>query len=319
MDTAKVKRIHDLQSQIAYYDLLYHLFKEPVIENTQYDLIKTEYLRLIKAYPIAVDIVPKARSIREQILSKGKTARHDFPMLSLINCNSLHELSRWFDKVEAQEVTLEPNIIGCSVELVYVGGCLHKAVNRGDGLEGKDITISMYGVAGVPQQIADCERINIHGWVTIRNDRLHEVGSAALRTCSPDMLVAKGLMDMFIPDSLVNLECLEFVAHTVNIPGVIFNRVELNAVMRSWGFNTVTQSVVSGKIREVGALEEELETFTEQQLSKDLYKTNGYIFTVNETQRRLELGYTSRYPEYSIHYTQAKAHDSQPKDPSIGS
>lgn len=305
-------QLHGIKSRLDYYDLMYYVFKEKALDDTIYDQLKMEYHKLLRENPLAASETPKARSIRDQILARGKTAKHDFPMLDVPQARDLHEVVRWLDKVDAKDITIEPYILGCSVELVYVGGTLHKAVNLGDGMEGKDVTINMYGVRGVPQQIPETGRVNIHGRVTMTKENQFKgpMGGAGTRMC-----VANAMMNLFNgnPEE-TNLEYLEFIPHSVNIPGVTFDLMELNGILMAWDFDPAVKWVFNGKCREVGAWEESIEAYVEKQLRNMPYETDGFIFTVNETQRRLELGYTSRFPEFAIHYIPRKANDAEERN-----
>lgn len=280
---------------------MYHVFKEPLVDDEFYDGVKLTYVHMCRDNPELAQATPKARTIAEQIATNHHEARHDFPMLELRETNDLHGLRRWFELVEADSIVVEPYLAGCEVELVYVGGNLHKAVNRGDGLIGKDITLDMYSVRGVPQTIPELERVNIHGKVVIskRNIGL----TAGFEHCHPVMVVAHHLMKSY-PGVIAASEpdILQFIPHTVNIPGVTFDLMELRGILIAWDFNIPQARVFSGNCREIGALEEGIEEYVKQNLEDPEYDYLGLMFRVNETQKRLELGYTSRYPEWAINY-----------------
>ena len=296
-----IQKLHELGANLTNYDLMYHVFKEPIVDDEFYDRTKRDYERMCRDNPQAANAIPKARSIRDQMLSKGNPARHDFPMLPLLDVFDLSGVKRWFEMFDAKDVVVEPSLLGIEVELVYVGGSLHKAVNRGDGLEGKDITMNMYLVNGVPQQIPETDRVNIHGKVVISH--ANKLATPGWEHCDPRMVAAHHLMNVLDQG---RPECLEFIPHTVNIPGCPFDLMELRMILKSWDFASTPVTVFNGKCRELGSIEEGIDDFEEKHLNDYGYTIDGLTFRVNETQRRLELGYTSRYPEWAFKYIRGK-------------
>lgn len=299
-----VQQLHELAASLTNYDLMHHVFKEPIVTDEFYDYTKRLYERMCRDNPQAAKAIPKARSIRDQMLSQGNPSRHDFPMLPLLDVFDLSGVKRWFEMFDAKDIVIEPSLLGIEVELVYVGGSLHKAVNRGDGLEGKDITMNMYLVNGVPQQIPETDRVNIHGKVVI--SRMDQLETPGWEHCDSRMTTAHHLMNVL---GLGRPECLAFIPHTVNIPGCPFDLMELRMVLMGWEFNLSPAWVFNGKCREMGAIEEGIDAFEEKQLKDYIYPTDGLTFRVNETQRRLELGYTSRYPEWAFKYIRGKINE----------
>lgn len=296
----KAEKIHRLHTEIVYYDLMYYVFKESVITDDEYQQLKAELVTAVNDCPLAAAEAPKARAIRDQLLSRDRDARHDFPMLELRETYDIHGLKRWFDLFDAKDVVISPNVIGVEVELIYVGGTLHKAINRGDGLIGKDITINMYGVNGIPQQIPETDRVNIHGKVAVALDKQAKL-PVWVDSC-PSMCAAHLMLNMFNTETNTNHEYLDFIPQVVNIPGVTMDHIDLREILIGWGFKGMVQRIFSGKIREVGALEESIDAFYTKELNTLPYPYKGVTFIVNETQRRLELGYTSRSPEYAVKY-----------------
>lgn len=285
---------------------MYHVFKEPLISDAQYDIYKRDYERMCRENPHAATAIPQARNIREQMLSRGELTKHDFPMLPLREAHDVSSLRRWFESVGAKDILCEPALRGIEVELVYVGGSLHKAVNYGDGLVGKDVTMHMYMVDGVPQQINETERVNIHGKVVISTTEHMELTD--WKDVGPEMTATQVMMNMF-RDQGMKPDCLTFIPHTVNIPGCTFDLMDLKTILRAWDFNMPPGLVINGKCRDVSAIEEYIDAFYLEELKDYSYPIDGFTFRVNETQRRLELGYTSRYPEWAIKLVKGQSND----------
>ena len=163
--------------------------------------------------------------------------------------------------------------------------------------------MNMYMVEGVPQRISELDRINIHGKVVV--SKADQALMPDWKDLSPLMVSAQLLMNMFV-DLESKADRLTFIPHTINIPGCTLELMELRGIMSSWGFHHMPAVVFNGRVRDMGAIEEGIESFEANGLVDYAYPYKGFVFRVLETQRRLELGYTSRYPEWAVKYIKGK-------------
>lgn len=279
---------------------MYRIFNTPQLSDDAYDQLKLEHVRALRDNPDEASALTRARSIKEQITTFGQQTRHDFPVLDARKIQSLSQLKNWLDLVDSNTTILvTPNYVGVTIELVYVGGRLHKAVNRGDGIWGLDITAQAYLINGVPQHIPENERVSIRGIVTL------PVGV----TQDPTTVkaTARALMSFNSESSTVKdwQEQLTFIPTETNIPGTTFSTMELRSILLAWDFYLSPHTTFKGNQKELGFLEETIDEFY-QQLTNSHLEIDGLVFTVVSTQRKLELGYTSRYPEWNIHLEQGK-------------
>lgn len=289
-------------TDIRYYELMANVFKNPQCEPAFIDYLHKLETKFRKEQPHLVDRKLIPYTIAKQIENNGHRTRHDYPMQTYQTQADLGGLVRWVDRCSTKGgILMTPAIKGVNVELIYQGGMLHKVVNMGDGLEGKDITINMYSVSGVPQQISELERVNIHGVVTMATVDVMEFNKMV--TATVEMTTVQTLMSALPPISNATaIEALQFIPYMVNIPGTVFNLMDLRAILLSWDFMVPDAWVIKGTTREFGEFDEVITEFTNKRLKSLIYPTEGITFQVNDTHDRLTLGHTSRWPEWALKY-----------------
>lgn len=149
-------RIGELRDQIAYHDELYFKEAAPEISDFEYDQLKEELAALERAHPdLAKRQAPSAGA--DDRTGRFPTARHHVPMLSLDKVHDAAALEAFCDRVcreGAAEPTLfvvEPKIDGIAISVTYREGRLVRAVTRGNGWEGDDITANVLTIEGLPR------------------------------------------------------------------------------------------------------------------------------------------------------------------------
>lgn len=209
-DPTTVARVRALQREVAHHDRLYHQLDTPEISDDAYDALYRELLALERDHPELITPESPTQKVGAAVLSGLTTASHLAPMLSLDSSNK-REVFDQFDTrlrralgiendTEVLRYSVEPKIDGLSVELVYERGRLTRAVTRGDGLVGEDITHNLRAVPVLPT-ILDARaqplpaRLSVRGEVYLTlaafddvNERLVAAGKATF--ASPRNLAA---------------------------------------------------------------------------------------------------------------------------------
>lgn len=287
------KKIQKINNLIRYHDLMLHVFKEPQCTIDEHMQLRIELSGLIKAFPKESEATQKARPISEQLKTFGQLSKHDYPVLDLKIINDLYGIKRWLDMVNTNgDIIITPVYTGAVIELVYVGGTLHKAVTKGCGINGIDITAQAYLIDGIPQEIDIDSRISIRGTVTI----------SKVETPLPVLqIIANTLMTFGTkPPEIERIQQqLKFIPDEVHIPENSFNTSDLRFILLGWEFYNSPHITISGRSRETGFLEETIDTFYISMLNSELY-LSGLRFTVDDASKKMELGYTSRYAEWEI-------------------
>ncbi len=157
-------RIEALMREIRRHDVLYYQQDAPVLADAEYDALYRELQQLEAAHPeLARDDSP-TRMVPGAPVSGLESVAHRTPMLSLSNTYNREEVVAWRDSLaeylgmdeterESLRFTVEPKLDGVAIELVYEGGELRRAITRGDGKAGDDVTHVVRTIRGLPHRL----------------------------------------------------------------------------------------------------------------------------------------------------------------------
>jgi DNA ligase (NAD+) len=160
--TAARERIEELAARIVELRDTYYR-GEPLVADADYDALEDELRALIAAHP---ELAPDPNPL-EQVGAPGvlhAPVRHSRPMLSLEKASTPEQVAAFFDRFPGQPVIVMPKLDGLSLALVYEGGRLARAITRGDGTTGDDVTVLVRALAdGVPHAIDAAGRAEVRG------------------------------------------------------------------------------------------------------------------------------------------------------------
>src|ERR687891_72738 len=162
MSTETQDRIEDLADRIvALRDAYYR--GDPLVADAEYDALEDELRGLIAAHP---ELAPDPNPL-EQVGAPAELhapVRHSRPMLSLEKASTPEQLAAFFDRFPGQPVVVMPKLDGLSLALVYERGRLARAITRGDGTTGDDVTFLVRALAdGVPDRVDAGGRVEVRG------------------------------------------------------------------------------------------------------------------------------------------------------------
>jgi DNA ligase (NAD+) len=160
MDPAQAQqRIEALRAEVARHDELYHRRAKPVISDQDYDRLKRSLADLEDRFPGAVRGDSPLARVGDDRAEGFQTYRHRQAMQSLDNTYSESELREFHARLgrllgrEELDYVVEPKIDGLAVSLTYEGGRFVRAVTRGNGIEGDDVTANALTIAALPRQL----------------------------------------------------------------------------------------------------------------------------------------------------------------------
>jgi DNA ligase (NAD+) len=156
------ERIEELAGRIVELRETYYR-GEPLVADADYDAIEDELRALIAAHP---DLAPDPNPL-EQVGAAGvlhAPVRHSRPMLSIEKATTPEQVAAFFDRFPGQPVIVMPKLDGFSLAVVYERGRLARAITRGDGTTGDDVTVLVRALAeGVPDRIDATGRVEVRG------------------------------------------------------------------------------------------------------------------------------------------------------------
>ena len=306
---AAQQRIEELRKQLEYHNHRYYVDNAPEISDFEFDRLMRELQELEQAHPECAD--PNSPSVRvgSDLTTEFQTVKHRFPMLSLGNTYSLDELHEFIQRIEREagptEYVCELKFDGTAISLTYENGALTRAVTRGDGTSGDDVTNNIRTIRAIPLVLqgddypamfeirgeilmpyASFDKINAereaNGEALFANPRNAAAGT--LKQQSSAIVARRGL-----DCTLYQLagDTLPFDSHWENI-----NKA------KEWGFK------VSEHIR-ICRSAEEIDQFIAywDEARKQLpFPTDGVVIKVNSYADRRALGATAKAPRWAVAY-----------------
>ncbi len=305
------KDIVKLRAEIAKHDRLYYKDATPSIDDQAYDRLKAELATLEAASPEFNFGDSPTQSVGDDRLEAFVSYTHRVPMLSLDNTYSMEALIEFGRRLEKRfpdqtlNYLVEPKIDGVAVSLTYEHGQFVRAVSRGNGAEGDDITSNVRPIAGLPTTIENAPDIlEVRGEIYMRHEEFERIN--AIREAAGQQLyanprnLAAGTIKLLDPAE-ASARKLDMVLYGVGAcePARYFShQAEIQEKLKGWGFSVLEKIWLSDGIEQAWLSIEELDT-----LRQDFsYPTDGAVVKLDDFRLQDEAGVTSKAPRWAIAY-----------------
>lgn len=311
IDKKIIGKIEKLRDEINYHNYRYYVLNDPVISDTDYDILIKELKELENKYPKLITPTSPTQRIGDELVRGFPTVTHSVPMLSLENTYSEEEL-REFDKriaktllTEKYEYVVELKIDGFAVSLEYRDGELMRGSTRGNGTVGDEITQNLRTINSIPLKLITKDKklidIEVRGEVFMSRtvfDRLNRerekngkplfanprnAAAGSIKNMDP-RVVAKRKLDIFVHTAV---ELHHFKSH--------YSAIE---TLKDIGFKVTPVLEVAKDIDEV------LEICKTWQFKRDtlLYDIDGMVIKINNFEQHKKLGETIKSPRWAFSY-----------------
>ncbi|KAF2517527.1 NAD-dependent DNA ligase LigA [Flavobacterium salilacus subsp. salilacus] len=305
-----LQKITALREELQQHNYNYYVLDAPVISDLEFDMKLKELQELEAKHPEFFDENSPTQRVGGTITKNFNTILHEYRMYSLDNGYSKEELHEWEQRVQkglgTTEVTYtcELKYDGASISLTYENGKLSKAVTRGDGFQGDEITNNVKTIRSVPLKLKGDypEKFEIRGEIILplkgfakMNEELIEIGetpySNPRNTASGSLKLQDSALVAKRP-----LDCLLYSIIGNNLP---FNsQFEGLEKAREWGFKVPKEATLAKSIDEVFAFID----YWDIHRHNLPYETDGVVVKVNNLYQQEELGYTAKSPRWAIAY-----------------
>jgi len=302
-------KIESLRDELRQHNYNYYILDNPTISDYEFDMKLKELQALEEAHPEFYDENSPTKRVGGTITKNFNTVVHDFRMYSLDNSYSKEDLMDWEKRIKKMidgevQYTCELKYDGASMNLTYENGKLVRAVTRGDGVQGDEVTANVKTINTVPLQLKGDypERFDIRGEIVLpiegflkmneerivneeepyRNPRNTASGSLKLQDSSE---VAKR-----------PLECLLYSIKGNNLN--ISTQFEGLEKARAWGFKVPKEAKLVNSIDEVL----DYVNYWEEHRHNLPYEIDGVVVKVNSLFQQDELGYTAKAPRWAMAY-----------------
>jgi DNA ligase (NAD+) len=306
---AKV-RIEKLRKEIEEHNIKYYVLNQPLISDFEYDILLNELETLEKKFPEFITENSPTQRVGSDITKEFEQYEHIYPMLSLGNTYNEEDL-RDFDtrikKITSKtfEYVCELKFDGASISITYKNGSIFRALTRGDGNKGDDVTLNVKTIKSIPLKISDITvpvEFVIRGEILMPRavfNRLNEERiKAAITPFANPRNAAAGTLKLLDPKIVASrsLECLAYFLLAEELPHD--NHYDNLKEASAWGFR------VPDSIRLCRTIEDVIQfiSFWESERKNLPYDTDGVVVKVNSLSLQKELGLTARSPRWAIAY-----------------
>ena len=311
-DEAK-EEILRLSKEINYHNHLYYVESNPLISDYEFDKLLEKLLNLEKKFPeFAFENSPSKR-VGGDITKKFQTVEHTFPMLSLSNTYSVEEILEWENRIKkledgAIEYVCELKYDGVAIGIRYENGFLTRAVTRGDGTKGEEITSNVRTIRTIPLQLSG----NFPQDFEIRGEIFMPLASFLKLNAEREELgeqlfanprnTASGTLKM--QDSKVvserNLDCYLYGIYGNNL--AFDGHFETVQKAGEWGFKIPLQQ--TRMIEKTNSAEGIMNFihFWDKERYNLPFEIDGVVVKVNNYAQQKRLGFTAKSPRWAIAY-----------------
>ena len=305
-----LQTIQALRTELNQHNYNYYVLDTPTISDFEFDTKLKQLQELETKNPQFFDDNSPTVRVGGTVTKNFNTVPHEYRMYSLDNSYSKEDLLDWQTRCQKilgdvpLEFTCELKYDGASISILYEKGRLKRAVTRGDGFQGDDVTNNIKTIKSVPIQLKGDypEKFEIRGEIILpfagfekMNQDLIEIGEAPY---SNPRNTASGSLKLQDSSEVAKrpLDCLLYTLTGSNLP--ISSQFEGLTKAREWGFKVPTESKKVNSIDEVF----EFINYWDTHRHNLPYETDGVVVKINQVQYQEELGYTSKSPRWAMAY-----------------
>ena len=301
------KKIADLIEKLQLWEYEYYALEQPSVTDFEYDQNLKMLIELEEKYPELKRKDSPSVRVGGYVSEKFVKVKHNYPMLSLSNAFDKNDLLK-FDNdikkaldVKSVDYIVEPKIDGLSISLIYKNGYLLKAITRGDGLVGEDVTQNIKTIKTIPLKIDFDGEIEIRGEIFLDKESFNKINNdpSNLKKFANARNAASG--------SLRNLDSK--ITASRNLKGYFYyvpDNEKINcdsqwAVLKWLQKNKI---VVSNEIKRCNSIDDVFIQIDYLSAKRNDFKydIDGIVVKVNNIKYYDELGYTSKFPKWAIAY-----------------
>jgi len=306
-----LKRMRELAEQIEEHNYRYYVLDKPVISDYEFDKLLEELQKLEKQYPDLVLPDSPTQRVGGTITKIFPTVKHKYPMLSLSNTYSIEELYDFDRRVkelldlsmsEKVEYVCELKIDGLSISLIYENGYLIRAVTRGDGIQGDEVTANVKTIRSIPLKLKGhyLPNIEVRGEIFMPvkvfeklNKEREEIGDEPFAN---PRNAASGTMKLQDSSEVAKRKLDAFLYYLIadNLP--YQTHWECLKHLKEWGFKVNENAELCKGIEEVKRF---IDKWEEKRWELP-YETDGVVVKVNDLQYQKTLGNTAKSPRWAV-------------------
>lgn len=301
--------INQLREELRQHNYNYYILDNPTISDYEFDMKLKELQDLEEKHPEFFDANSPTQRVGGTITKNFNTVVHDFRMYSLDNSYSKEDLLDWETRIKKLvdgdvQYTCELKYDGASMNLTYQNGKLLRAVTRGDGVQGDEVTANVKTINTVPLQLKGNfpDRFDIRGEIVLPIAGFIKMNEERIATDEEPYRnprnTASGSLKLQDSAEVAKrpLECLLYSikGNSLNIT----TQFEGLEKAREWGFKVPNEAKLVNSIDEVF----EYVAYWDEHRHNLPYEIDGVVVKVNSLYQQDELGFTAKAPRWAMAY-----------------
>lgn len=304
------QQIETLRRELHDHNYRYYVLSQPSISDYEFDMKLKELQQLEEEHPEFYDSSSPTQRVGSDLTREFERVAHRYPMLSLGNTYSESEVADFFNRAaklidEPFEIVCELKFDGVSISLIYEDGVLVRAVTRGDGVNGDDVTANVKTIRAIPLRLQEDDypaSFEIRGEILLpwesfdRMNKEREEQEEALFANPRN--AASGTLKLQNPAEVAKRQLDTYLYYLLgeNLP--CDGHYENLQKAKSWGFK------VSDAMRKCRNMDEVFDFihYWDKERSKLPVATDGIVLKINSLRQQQELGFTAKSPRWAVAY-----------------
>ena len=303
------EHIKILRNKLHIYNNSYYNKDESLISDFEFDMLLKQLGELEKKYPHFYDENSPTVRVGIEVTKKFQSFNHNYPMYSLANTYSKDEIKEWIKRIEKKyghkinDFNCELKFDGASINLYYEKGKLKRALTRGDGIKGDDVTSNIKTIKNIPLILNGTypEKFEIRGEVILPIDSFNSLNNERKEKGLPMFRnprnTASGSLKLQESKEVASRKLKCFFYSVVGENSSLYHS-ELLEKSRQWGF------FIPESMKRVNSIDEIFDfiDFWKKKKVKLPYEIDGIVIKVNSIKVQNELDFTAKVPRWAISY-----------------
>ena len=305
------EQILNLRRELHQHNYNYYVKNSPVISDIEFDYLMHQLMALEKKHPEMYDANSPTQRVGSDLSAEFTQVRHQYPMLSLANTYNRGDVQAFYDRVKSGlsgqefQICCELKFDGLSISLVYEDGSLVRAVTRGDGLVGDDVTANVKTIRSIPLKLNGndyMKKFEIRGEVLMPWKSFETLNEQRLKNDEPLFAnprnAASGTLKSKNSAVVAQRRLDAYLYYLLGDQLPTDSHYENLQIVSGWGFK------VSNCMKLVSTLDDIMAyiDFWDKERSNLPVATDGIVLKVNSLKQQQILGYTAKNPRWAIAY-----------------
>ena len=303
--------IEHLRKELNKHNHNYYVLNSPTISDKEFDEMMKRLEELEKEHKEFFDPLSPTQRVGSDLTAGFKQVKHEHPMLSLGNTYSIGEVEDFLRRTKSSleggdlEIVGEMKLDGTSISITYENGRLVRAVTRGDGVKGDDVTVNVKTIRSIPLELQEGdypEKFEVRGEILMPWKSFDALNKERAYNEEPLLAnprnAAAGTLKTLNPAEVArrNLDAYFYYLIADNLP--FATHWESLQALKRWGFKVSSAAKVMNSIKEVM---EFIEYWDTERKNLEV-ATDGLVFKVNSYRQQRALGFTAKSPRWAIAY-----------------